>query len=57
MDEKEEKKHGNKHSLSFYHMSDSVPGALYTIKHLLLMKDPLSRYYSNPSFIHEKKEE
>lgn len=49
-----EEKHGYKHLLSFYYMSDTLLSALYMIKHLLLTKDPLSSYHSNPSLIYEK---
>lgn len=47
VDKKEEKKHGNKHLLRFYYVSDGVLGALCMIKHLLLVKDSSGRYYSS----------
>lgn len=49
-----EKKYGIKHLLSFCDIEDTVLGALYIIKHLLLTKDPLSKCHSNPNFYMRK---
>lgn len=50
----QEKKYSSKHLLSFLCYWRHCLGALYIIKHLLLIKDPLNKCHSSPNFYMRK---